>query len=94
MPRCSLEVPNLPCGAVISFLPLEYTTEGGIDTDGNIYVASDGGQPVKMATVQHCIEAEFADDKQTVGLQRCARYDFVRGQAVDTARNLSEEWKA
>jgi hypothetical protein len=44
-----------------------YTTEAGIDTDGNIYVASDEGQPIKMATVQHCIEAMFADDKQTIG---------------------------
>jgi hypothetical protein len=44
-----------------------YTTAAGIDADGNIYVASDDGQAIKMATVQHCIEAKFADDKQTVG---------------------------
>jgi hypothetical protein len=44
-----------------------FTTEAGIDTDGNIYVASEEGQPIKMGTVQHCIEAKFADDKQTVG---------------------------
>jgi len=45
----------------------EYTTEAGIDTDGNIYVGSDAGKPIKMATVQHCIEARFARDNQTVG---------------------------
>jgi hypothetical protein len=39
-----------------------YTTEAGIDTDGNIYVASDEGHPIKMATVQHCIEAKLAVD--------------------------------
>jgi hypothetical protein len=44
-----------------------YTTEAGIDSDGNIYVASDAGKPLKMATVAHCIEARFADDKQTAG---------------------------
>jgi hypothetical protein len=46
---------------------LNYTTEAGIDSDGNIYVASDQGKPVRMATVAHCIEARFADDRQTVG---------------------------
>jgi len=45
----------------------EYITEAGIDTDGNIYVSSDAGRPIKMATVPHCIEARFADDRQTVG---------------------------
>jgi hypothetical protein len=45
----------------------EYTTEAGIDVDGNIFVSSDEGKPIKMATVRHCIEARFADDKQTVG---------------------------
>src|SRR5882762_5465975 len=44
-----------------------YTTEAGIDSDGNVYVASDEGKPLKMATVAHCIEARFADDKQSVG---------------------------
>ena len=43
------------------------TTEAGIDSDGNIYVASDAGKPLKMATVAHCIEAKFADDRQTAG---------------------------
>jgi hypothetical protein len=38
-----------------------YTTEAGIDTDGNIYVASDEGQPIKMATVQHCIRRYTRD---------------------------------
>jgi|SRR5579859_222275 len=58
----------------VTFAPLcmplqtrEYTNEAGIDTDGNIYVGSDAGKPIKMATVQHCIEARFAGDKQTVG---------------------------
>lgn len=46
---------------------LNYTTEAGIDSDGNIYVASDQGKPVRMAAVAHCIEARFADDRQTVG---------------------------
>lgn len=44
-----------------------YSNEAGIDNDGNIYVSSDAGKPIKMATVKHCIEAIFADDKQTVG---------------------------
>src|SRR5215472_18317468 len=43
---------------------VQYTTEAGIDTDGNIYVASEGGKPINMATVGHCIEARFADDRQ------------------------------
>src|SRR6266481_9717133 len=46
---------------------LTYTTEAGIDPDGNVYVASDEGKPLRMATVAHCIEARFADDRQTVG---------------------------
>jgi hypothetical protein len=46
---------------------LRYTTEAGIDSDGNVYVASDEGKPLKMATVAHCIQARFADDRQTVG---------------------------
>jgi hypothetical protein len=46
---------------------LNYTTEAGIDSDGNIFVASDDGKPLKMATAAHCIEAKFAGDKQTVG---------------------------
>jgi hypothetical protein len=45
----------------------DYTTEAGVDSDGNIYVVSDAGKRIKMATVGHCIEARFADDKQTVG---------------------------
>ena len=46
---------------------LNYTTEAGIDTDGNIYASSDAGKPIKMAAPGHCMEARFADDKQTVG---------------------------
>jgi hypothetical protein len=46
---------------------LNYATEAGIDSDGNVYVASDQGKPLRMATVAHCIEATFADDRQTVG---------------------------
>lgn len=45
----------------------EYANEAGIDTDGNIYVGSDAGKPIKMATVHHCIEATSAEDKQTIG---------------------------
>lgn len=45
----------------------DYKTEAGIDSDGNIYVASDAGRPINMASVGHCIEARFADDRQTVG---------------------------
>ena len=44
-----------------------YTTEAGIDSDGNIYVASDAGKRINMSTVGHCMEARFADDRQTVG---------------------------
>ena len=46
---------------------VQYTTEAGIDSDGNIYVASDGGKPINMATMGHCIEVRVADDRQTVG---------------------------
>ncbi len=46
---------------------LNYTTEAGIDSDGNIYVASDQGKPVRMAIVAHCIEARFSEARQTVG---------------------------
>jgi len=53
--------------STISEQELQYTTEAGIDSDGNVYVASDGGRPINMATVGHCIEARVADDRQTVG---------------------------
>jgi hypothetical protein len=46
---------------------LARATEAGIDADGNIYVASDEGKPIKMATAAHCLEAKFAEDRQTVG---------------------------
>jgi hypothetical protein len=29
----------------------DYTTEAGVDSDGNIYVVSDAGNRIKMATV-------------------------------------------
>ncbi len=44
-----------------------YVTEAGIDSDGSIYVSSDGGQHMRMATREHCIEARVAEDRQTVG---------------------------
>ena len=44
-----------------------YTTEAGIDSDGNIYVASDAGKRINMSTVAHCIEATQAANRQTVG---------------------------
>jgi hypothetical protein len=42
-------------------------SEAGIDTDGNIYVVSDAGEQINMATASHCIAAHVADDLQTVG---------------------------
>jgi hypothetical protein len=45
----------------------DYTTEAGIDSDGNIYVASDEGKRINMSTVAHCIEARQAANRQTVG---------------------------
>ena len=44
-----------------------FATEAGIDSDGNIYVSSDSGKQIIMATAQHCIEAHSADDRQTIG---------------------------
>jgi hypothetical protein len=58
---------------------LTYTTEAGIDSDGNIYVASDEGKPLKMATVARCIEARFADDRQTVGCSVARGTKLSRG---------------
>jgi hypothetical protein len=66
-------------------------SEAGIDTDGNIYVASDAGKQINMATVGYCIEARFANDRQTVGCsvargarnqkRPCSRYGwrFISG---------------
>ena len=48
-------------------LKLGLTEEAGIDAQGNIFVSSDAGRPIKMATVGYCLEARFADNKQTVG---------------------------
>jgi len=45
----------------------DYTTEAGIDSDGNIYVASDAGKRINMSTLGHCIDARQAPDRQTVG---------------------------
>lgn len=45
----------------------DYTTDAGIDSEGNIYVASDAGKRINMSTVGHCIEARQAPDRQTVG---------------------------
>ena len=45
----------------------DYATDAGIDSDGNIYVASDAGKRINMATLAHCIEARVAEDGQTVG---------------------------
>lgn len=45
----------------------DYTTEAGIDSDGNIYVASDEGKRIYMSTVARCIEALQAANRQTFG---------------------------
>lgn len=45
----------------------DYANEAGIDSEGNIYVASDAGKRINMSTVGHCMGATFADDRQTVG---------------------------
>src|SRR5258708_26019154 len=62
-----LSVQFAPAGMSKHERKLNYTTEVGIDFNENVYVASDDGKPLKMATVAHCLEARFADDKQTVG---------------------------
>jgi hypothetical protein len=62
-----VSVALVPTGMSQQEPKLNYTTEAGIDSDGNIYVASDEGKPLKMATAAHCIEAKFAGNKQTVG---------------------------
>jgi hypothetical protein len=67
LPNLLLSVVLAPAGMSQQEPKLNFTTEAGIDSDGNVYVASDEGKPVKMTTVAHCIEAWFADDKQTVG---------------------------
>jgi hypothetical protein len=68
--RCTLVNVLLTVALALPCMPQqnrEPTNEAGIDTDENIYVSSDEGKPIKMATVRHCMEARFADDKQTVG---------------------------
>jgi hypothetical protein len=78
--------------STISEQKLQYSTEAGIDSDGNVYVASDGGRPINMATVGHCIEARVADDRQNRRMQRCAGHETGRGDAVAAAGSLPEEW--
>jgi hypothetical protein len=46
---------------------LNNTTEAGIDSDGNVYVASDEGKRLKVTTVAHCLEVSASTDNQTVG---------------------------
>jgi len=46
---------------------LNHTDEAGIDSDGNVYVASDEGKRLKVTTVAHCLEASASPDNQTVG---------------------------
>jgi hypothetical protein len=62
-----LGVALAPAGVSQQEPKLNYTTQAGIDSDGNVYVASDQGKPLRMTTVAHCIEARVAGDKQTVG---------------------------
>jgi len=62
-----LSVALAPTGMSQQEPKLNYTTEAGIDSAGNVYVASDEGKPLKMTTAEHCIETKSAGDKQTVG---------------------------
>jgi hypothetical protein len=45
----------------------EYTKQAEFDEKGNIYVSSDQGKLILMATTKHCSEAHVANDQQTVG---------------------------
>jgi hypothetical protein len=45
----------------------EYTKQAEFDEQGNIYVSSDQGKLILMATTKHCSEAHVANDQQTVG---------------------------
>jgi hypothetical protein len=40
--------------------------EAGIDSAGNIYVGSDQGHPIQMASRGHCIEGQGSADGQTI----------------------------
>jgi|SRR5215470_8582849 len=57
----------VPISSCLSQQQTQSITEAGIDKDGNIYVGSDVGRTIKMSTVQHCIEARSAEDRQTIG---------------------------
>jgi hypothetical protein len=46
---------------------LNHTNEAGIDSDGNVYVASDEGKRLKVTTVAHCLEVSGSPNSQTVG---------------------------
>lgn len=70
MPRCMLFNFFVSAALVTPCMAQQrpdYTTEAGIDSDGNIYVTSDEGKRINMSTVAHCIEARQAADRQTVG---------------------------
>jgi len=45
----------------------EYSKQAGLDAEGNVYVSSDEGKLIKMATLQHCGWVMVASDNQTVG---------------------------
>ena len=45
----------------------EYAKQAEFDGKGNIYVSSDQGKLIWMATTKHCSEARVASDQQTVG---------------------------
>lgn len=45
----------------------EYNKQAEFDAQGNIYVSSNEGKLIKMATQGHCSWAQVAMDKQTVG---------------------------
>jgi hypothetical protein len=45
----------------------EYAKQAEFDEKGNIYVSSDQGKLIWMATTKHCSEARVANDQQTVG---------------------------
>jgi len=45
---------------------LEYSKEARLDPQGNVYVSSEEGKLIKMASLGHCSEVIFASDRQTV----------------------------
>jgi hypothetical protein len=44
----------------------EYSKQAELGPRGNVYVSSDEGKLIKMASPDHCSEVVFASDKQTV----------------------------